>query len=68
MYLELFKNPALTLTLLSLCYIVLHYFIFPILDSRFFIAQYLIATLGLLSISTSLMQKNDSDFVTSNKY
>jgi hypothetical protein len=68
MYLELFKNPALTLTLLSLCYIVLHYFIFPILDSRFFVAQYLIATLGLLSISTSLMQKIDSDFITSNKY
>lgn len=62
-YSELFNNPALTLTLLSLCYILLHYIIFPILDSRFFVAQYLIATLGLLSISTSLMRKIDSDFV-----
>ncbi|MEE9423824.1 MAG: hypothetical protein V3V18_02460 [Methylococcales bacterium] len=63
MYSKLVKNSALTLTLLSLGYIISHYLIFPVLDSRFFVAQYVISTLGLLSISTSLIQKIDSDLV-----
>ncbi len=65
-FLDILKNPTLTLTLLSIAYLVLHYFIFPLLESRYFVAQYVISTLGLLSLSTSLIQKIDSGFTTAN--
>lgn len=67
-FLDIMKNTTLTLTLLSFVYLLLHYIIFPTLDSRFFISQYVISTLGFLSLITSLMQKIDVDFIINNKY
>ena len=50
-------NPVLVLTLLSVAYFMLHYIFFPVVWSRFFVGQYMISALGLLSIITELLTK-----------
>ncbi len=60
-FFEIIENPVLMLTLISLIYVIIHYAVFPILDSRFFVGQYIISTLGLLSIITSILKTFDSD-------
>lgn len=59
---DIARTPVLVLTLLSLIYFVLHYLLFPALWARFFVGQYMIAALGLLSIMTTLI-KRDNDGV-----
>ncbi len=54
------KDPAISLTLISCGYIIVHYLLFPALWSRFFIGQYLIANFGLLYILSFLIKNNDS--------
>jgi hypothetical protein len=61
---ELINSPVIVLTLISVIYVILHYAVFPILDSRFFVGQYIISTLGLLSIISSILKKFDSDSMT----
>ena len=55
-FLDALKIPVLMLTIVSAIYVVVHYAIFPILYARFFVAQYIIAALGLLSIATSILE------------
>ncbi len=66
MFFDVLKNTALMLTLASVIYIVLHYFIFPILYARFFAAQYIISALGFLSITTSTLERLNSDSMNAN--
>ena len=50
------KNPVISLTIICCGYIVLHYLLFPALWPRFFIGQYMIASLGLLYTLTCLLK------------
>jgi len=58
---NIFKNPVLVLTLLSVGYFLLHYILFPAVWFRFFVGPYMVAGLGLLSIMTALIKKIDRD-------
>jgi hypothetical protein len=51
------KNPVISLTIICCGYIVLHYLLFPALWPRFFIGQYMIASIGLLYTLTCLLKK-----------
>jgi len=50
-------DPVISLTIICCGYIVLHYLLFPALWPRFFIGQYMIASLGLLYTLTCLLNK-----------
>lgn len=54
---RLLNSPMFTLTLISVCYVLSHYLLFPLLDSRFFIGQYLITGIILLVFITRLTEK-----------
>ena len=51
-YAMLLRNPVIALTLMSCGYLVLHFLLFPVLWSRFFVGQYMIAALGLFYMMT----------------
>lgn len=57
---KVFENPALVLTITSVAYVLIHYILFPDMDTRFFSAQYMIAALGLLAFLSTLAEKQAS--------
>ncbi len=50
-------DPIISLTLISVIYIALHYLLFPAMWTRFFLGQYMIGALGLLYTITLLIKK-----------
>jgi len=46
------SNVILFLSLLSLVYVFLHFLLFPSIDSRFFVGQYMLGALGFLFLLT----------------
>ncbi len=59
---ELMENPVTALTMISCGYIAIHYLLFPVLWSRFFIGQYMIAALGLIYILTRLIERDTASY------
>jgi hypothetical protein len=57
---RLFDSPMFILTLISILYVASHYLLFPLLDSRFFVGQYLIAGLVLLVSISQLIEKGSN--------
>ncbi len=49
------RHKPLVLTLMSVLYVVAHYLLFPVLENRFFIAEYMIALFGLFVIISKLL-------------
>ena len=49
------ENTPLTLTVIGVLYVIAHYFLFPLLENRFFVAEYMIALLSLLALVSRLM-------------
>ena len=49
------KNKTVVLTVISVLYVAAHYLLFPLLENRFFVAEYMIALLGLLVIISNLI-------------
>ncbi len=60
LFTNIFNNPFFILILVSEFYIIIHYFLFPLLHFRFFVGLYLISALGLLSIISDLIEQNNS--------
>jgi len=50
-------KPMFVLTLISILYVLSHYLLFPLFDSRFFVGQYMIVGLVLLVTITRLIEK-----------
>jgi len=50
----------IALTTIGVLYVFAHYFMFPLLENRFFVAEYMIALLSLLALVTRLMLKESS--------
>jgi hypothetical protein len=57
-YKSLLNSPMLILTLISITYVLSHYLLFPLLDSRFFVGQYFLTGLILLVSISHLIEKN----------
>ena len=53
---EVNRHKALVLTTISVLYVVGHYLLFPLLENRFFVAEYMIALLGLLVVISGLLE------------
>lgn len=56
-FFTLFNNPVFILTIISACYVIIHYAMFPLLQFRFFVGQYMISALGLLSVISDLIKQ-----------
>lgn len=56
-YKDILNYPILVLTIISVLYVIIHYVLFPLLYERFFIGQYMIGALGLLTIISGLSEK-----------
>ena len=54
---EVIQHKALALTLIGFLYVIEHYLLFPLLENRFFVAEYMIALLGLLVVISGLLAK-----------
>ncbi|MEE9327298.1 MAG: hypothetical protein V3U71_08365 [Cocleimonas sp.] len=57
-YKSLLNLPMFILTLISIAYVFSHYLLFPLLDSRFFVGQYFLTGLILLTAISQLIEKN----------
>ncbi len=53
---ELSRHKPLVLTIMSVLYVAAHYLLFPLLENRFFVAEYMIALLGLLVVVSNLLR------------
>ena len=53
---EVNKQKPLLLTVVSILYVATHYLLFPVLENRFFVAEYMIALFGLLVVISNLLR------------
>jgi hypothetical protein len=53
---EVNKQKPFVLTIMSILYVTAHYLLFPVLENRFFVAEYLIALFGFLVVISNLLQ------------
>lgn len=54
-------NGPLTLTVIAVIYVISHYVLFPLLENRFFIGEYMLALLGLLVVVSKSVKNNEGD-------
>jgi hypothetical protein len=59
---ELNRHKPLVLTMMSVLYVTSHYLLFPLLENRFFVAEYMIALLGLLVVISYLLKNRMKTF------
>jgi len=48
-------STSVVLTVIGVLYVIAHYLLFPLLENRFFVAEYMMALLGLLVLVTRLL-------------